>query len=180
MDQIIDFIKNLGKTSDWPARWNCGTWSDFHGWLYISSDLAIWMAYFAIPVILIWFIQRKPDVPFLPIFWLFGAFIILCGSTHLIDAIIFWWPNYRISALIRFVTAAVSWITVIVLIKDLPKALNLKSASALEAEIAKRKQSEEELLTLNQRLEKTISLMSDREHKIALMKEVIRMLKSGA
>lgn len=51
MSQISYFFENLFGTSDWPARWHCGKWSDFHGWLYVTSDLLIWGAYFAIPAI---------------------------------------------------------------------------------------------------------------------------------
>ena len=128
MSQMRDFFQKLFETSDWPPRWICGEWSSFHGWLYISSDFAIWLAYFIIPVIIIYFIQRKPDIPFLPVFWLFGAFIILCGATHILDALIFWWPAYRLSALVRFFTAVVSLITVFALIRDLPKLLDVTTS----------------------------------------------------
>lgn len=128
MNQVFEFFKKLFDAGDWPARWNCGEWSEFHGWLYIGSDIAIWLAYFIIPIIIIWFIQRKPGMPFLPVFWLFGAFILFCGATHLLDAIIFWWPGYRLSAFIRLLTAIVSFLTVFALIRDLPKALDLKPA----------------------------------------------------
>lgn len=132
MNQITQFFQKLMDVSDWPPRWICGIWSEFHGWLYIGSDLTIWLAYFLIPIILLWFIQKKPSIPFLPIFWLFGAFILLCGLTHLIDAVIFWWPNYRLSALIRFATAVVSMGTVFALIKELPKVLNLNESNTSE------------------------------------------------
>jgi len=134
MEQAIDFFRKIFDTNDWPPRWNCGTWSEFHGWLYIGSDVAIWLAYFIIPIIIIWFIQRKPGMPFLPVFWLIGAFILFCGATHLLDAIIFWWPAYRLSALIRLLTAVISFFTVFALIRDLPKALNLKPADAPDEE----------------------------------------------
>lgn len=129
MEQIIEFISRLFDTSDWPPRWVCGKWTDFHGWLYISSDIMIWLAYFLIPVILIWFIQRKPNLPFLPVFWLFGAFILFCGATHILDALMFWWPGYRLSALVRFGTAVVSMLTVFAMARDLPKVLNLPDYS---------------------------------------------------
>lgn len=125
MNPILDFFQKLFDVSDWPPRWICGEWSSFHGWLYIGSDIAIWLAYFIIPVIIIYFIQSKPNIPFSPVFWLFGAFILLCGITHLLDAIIFWWPGYRISALFRFLTAVVSFATVFALIRDLPKFLSV-------------------------------------------------------
>ncbi|WP_420583370.1 hypothetical protein [Reichenbachiella sp.] len=125
MSELIEFLQNLFDTSDWPPRWICGEWSNFHGWLYITSDFAIWLAYFIIPVIIIYFIQRRQDISFLPVFWLFGAFIIFCGATHILDALMFWWPAYRLSALIRFLTAIVSLITVFALIRDLPKILQV-------------------------------------------------------
>ncbi|SNS86079.1 hypothetical protein SAMN05421640_1563 [Ekhidna lutea] len=135
MEELIHFLTNLFSTEDWPPRWVCGKWSEFHGWLYIGSDIIIWLAYFIIPVIIIWFIQKRPDIPFVPVFWLFGAFIILCGSTHLIDAVIFWWPAYRISALLKLLTAVVSMATVFALIRDLPKVLDLKSDVSKQLEI---------------------------------------------
>src|SRR5882724_1922019 len=101
MDQFTEFFIKLFQTDDFPARWHCGRWSGFLGWLYISSDATIWLAYFIIPVILILFVQKRPDVPFLPIFWFFVAFIVLCGTTHLVDVVLFWSPLYRLSALIR-------------------------------------------------------------------------------
>lgn len=131
MDQVVEFFQKLFDASDWPARWVCGTWSDFHGWLYIGSDIAIWLAYFIIPVVIIWFVQKRPNVPFLPVFWLFAAFIIFCGATHILDAIMFWWPGYRIGALLRFLTAIVSLITVFALIRDLPKLLDYKAPPKL-------------------------------------------------
>ncbi|UII32874.1 hypothetical protein LVD17_03385 [Fulvivirga ulvae] len=123
MQQIIEFFDKLFSSNDWPPRWSCGYWSDFHGWLYIGSDVTIWLAYFIIPVILFWLVLRIRGAPFLPVFWLFGAFIILCGFTHIMDAFMFWWPAYRINALIRFFTAIVSMITVFGLIKLLPNML---------------------------------------------------------
>ena len=42
MDQLLDFFARLFDTSSWPPRWHCGQWTDFHGWLYIASDVAIW------------------------------------------------------------------------------------------------------------------------------------------
>jgi hypothetical protein len=135
MSEISEFFGNLLDVSDWPPRWICGKWSDFHGWLYIISDLTIWLAYFLIPVILMWFIQQNRRMPFLPVFWLFVAFILFCGLTHALDALIFWWPAYRLSALVRFFTAVVSMWTVFALIKHLPKVLELKTQEKPESSL---------------------------------------------
>ncbi|MCM4154934.1 hypothetical protein [Gramella sp. AN32] len=159
MSEIIDFFLNLFGTADWPPRWVCGKWSDFHGWLYIGSDVTIWLAYFIIPVVILWFVQQRPKIPFLPVFWLFAAFILLCGATHIIDAIIFWWPAYRLSALIKFFTAIVSLATVFALIRDLPKLLDSKVSGASESNeisrlLAELKEKDAEILRLNRQLSK--------------------------
>ncbi len=144
-DQIFDFFTKLLDTSDWPPRWYCGNWTDFHGWLYILSDIGIWAAYFAIPILLLTLLQKRSDIPFHKIFFLFVAFILLCGLTHLMDAVVFWWPAYRLSALLRLATAIVSIFSVYVLYKTLPLIFNLRSVTDLEAEIEKRKAVEEKL-----------------------------------
>jgi len=144
MDQVISFFKKLLDSSDWPARWHCGRWTPFHGWLYIISDLLIWSAYFAIPLFIIKYISKKHDIRFTRLYFLFAAFILACGATHFLDAVAFWVPAYRLSALVRFITGAVSWVTVGYLYKLLPVAFSLKSPSQLEEEIAQRKRAEEQ------------------------------------
>src|SRR5215468_1843404 len=133
-----DFLASLFDTSGFPPRWECGSWTDAHGWLHILSDLGIWSAYFAIPCLLVYFVLRRRDIPFPTIFWLFGAFILACGTTHLMEAIIFWHPAYRLAGLIKLVTAIVSWGTVIALVPIVPKVLSLRSPEELESEIAAR------------------------------------------
>ncbi|GAB2986288.1 hypothetical protein GCM10027049_26940 [Mucilaginibacter puniceus] len=144
-DQAKEFIAGIFSTADWPARWVCGTWSEFHGWLYIFSDLLIWASYFAIPVLLILLVKRRKDLPFLGVIHLFIAFIILCGLTHLLDALLFWWPAYRISAILRFATGVVSAITVIALYRVLPKIHSLRTVEDLKQEIDERKELEDKL-----------------------------------
>src|SRR5579883_2525395 len=111
-------------TAGFVPRWDCGAWTPFLGWLHIASDLLIWLAYLAIPMVLIYFVRHRRDVPFTRMFWLFGAFIIACGTTHLIEAVIFYDPVYRLAGVVKLVTAIVSWGTVIALIPILPKALD--------------------------------------------------------
>jgi signal transduction histidine kinase/ActR/RegA family two-component response regulator len=143
-----DILTGLFDTSGFPARWQCGVWSDELGWLHIGSDLAIWGAYTAIPCVLAFFILRRQDIPFPRILWLFVAFIFACGTTHLISAIIFWHPVYRLDGVVKFFTAVVSWGTVIALVQIAPKALHLPGLAKLNAqlahEIAERKHAEEE------------------------------------
>jgi PAS domain S-box-containing protein len=144
-DQVIEFFSKLFSDSGFPPRWHCGRWTDFHGWLYIISDLMIWAAYFAIPIIIIRFITRKQGARFQKIYFLFAAFILACGTTHLLDAITFWYPAYRFNALMRFATGVVSWLTVFHLVRLLPAAFSLKTADQLETEVHQREKAETQL-----------------------------------
>ena len=61
----VTFWQRLFDTSDFPPRWRCGTWASGHGWLHIASDLLIWSAYLAIPILLLFFfVSRRNDIPF--------------------------------------------------------------------------------------------------------------------
>ncbi|HEV7348827.1 sensor histidine kinase [Telluribacter sp.] len=152
MNQIIEFFSKLGDTSDWPPRWYCGTWSEFHGWLYIASDLLIWLAYMSIPLILLRFVVVKRGIPLKRVFWLFGAFILLCGLTHLVDAFIFWVPIYRISALVRLLAGIVSIGTVIALIKYFDTAVGLRTSDEFEFELKYRQKALQALERSNEEL----------------------------
>lgn len=152
MNQLAFYFSHLFSTEGLPPRWHCGLWPAFQGWFYILSDLGIWAAYFTIPLILLRFIHGRSDLPFPRIFWLFGAFIFACGTTHLLDALMFWWPAYRLTGLVYFATACISWATISALMPVIPQALALKSPTALENEIKERKQVENQLLNMNQAL----------------------------
>lgn len=158
MSQVLEFFQKLFDTSDFPPRWHCGQWSEFHGWLYIISDLAVWAAYFAIPLSIIRFITRRSNERFMKLYFLFAAFILACGSTHLLDAIMFWFPAYRLGALVRLGTAVVSWVTVFNIIKILPMASSLRTADQLEAEIKQRKEMEEQLRINNAMLTEALQI----------------------
>lgn len=144
MDQVVDFFSRLLDTSDWPPHWHCGKWTEFHGWLYIISDLLVWSAYFTIPFIIFRFVvKKKHDARFVRLYFLFAAFILACGATHFLDAVTFWFPAYRFNALVRAGTGIISWITVFYLIKILPIAFSLRSPKEMEEEMEQRKKAEE-------------------------------------
>jgi|GEM_PF-570734 len=143
---------SLFDTSAFPPRWQCGVgWQQepFWGWLHISSDVAIWAAYMAIPLALAYFLRRRPDLPFPRVMWLFVAFIFACGTGHLIDAALFYWPAYRFSGLVKFTTAVVSWATVAALLPLLPRAFSFRSPLQLEQLVGQRT---EELQALTDKL----------------------------
>ncbi|MDX1905431.1 MAG: HAMP domain-containing sensor histidine kinase [Bacteroidia bacterium] len=158
MKEIFDFFSHLLEAEYWPARWMCGIWTPAHGWTYILSSIGIGIAYCIIPVILFVFVRKRKDLPFIRIFWLFIVFILACGSTHLVDAMVFWLPAYRLSATVLFLTAIVSWLTVGGLIWVLPQALSLKTPAQFEAIIQARTY---ELSQSNQALKKINEAMDN-------------------
>lgn len=152
----MEFLARLFDTSDFPARWQCGNWTSAHGWLHVASDLGVWSAYFAIPLVLGYFVLRRRDLPFRTISLLFVAFILLCGTTHLMEAIIFWWPAYRLAGAIKLITAVVSWVTVFALVRVAPEVLGMRSPQELEREIAARWSAEDGLQRANAELERRV------------------------
>ncbi|MBE9007021.1 PAS domain S-box protein [Fortiea sp. LEGE XX443] len=111
-------------------------------------------------MMLVYFVCKRRDVPFDWIFLMFGAFIIACGTTHVMDVWTLWHPTYWLSGLIKAITAFVSVTTAIKLLPLIPQALVLPSPAQLEAansqlaaEIAERRQAEETLGTLLAQLE---------------------------
>lgn len=105
---------------------------------------------------LLCFVSRRSDLPFRRLFILFGAFILFCGATHLMEAILFWWPAYRLAGILKLLTALVSWATVITLIPLVPKILAMRSPEELEREIELRKAAEAELQKTNAELEERV------------------------
>jgi PAS domain S-box-containing protein len=166
---MFDFLSNLFDTSDFPARWHCGNWTAGHGWLHVLSDLGVWSAYIAIPCVLGFFVLRRRDIPFRTIFLLFGAFILACGTTHLMEAVIFWWPAYRLAGLIKLFTAVVSWATVLALIPVVPKVLAMRSANELEREITARKGAESAQKQANAELRRQVEAMRASEERFRLL-----------
>lgn len=140
---MLDFFSRLLETSGFPPRWTFGSWTAGHGWLHILADVAIFGAYAAIPIALLFFVRQRRDVPYPPLFGLFALFIVCGGLTHLIDATLFWHPWYRLAGLVKAVTAVVSWLAVIALIRNMPQALALRGLAKrnqqLEQEIGEKK-----------------------------------------
>ena len=124
----MDFLETLFDASGFVPRRVCGNWLTELILLHNISDGLIWLSYLAIPVVLIYFIRRRRDMPFPWIFWLFGAFIICCGTTHLMEVVLFYWPSYRLAGLIKLATAIASVSTVIALVPIAPQALAMRTA----------------------------------------------------
>jgi hypothetical protein len=110
--------------------------------MHVVSDSIIALAYYTIPVGLVYFIRKRPDVPFDWIFVMFATFILACGTTHLMGIWNIWNPDYWLSGVVKVVTAAASIGTAITLIPLIPRALKVPSPKQLEAAVTEGRRAE--------------------------------------
>ncbi|QCD77590.1 ethylene receptor [Vigna unguiculata] len=93
------------------------------------SDFFIAIAYFSIPLELLYFVSRS-NVPFKLVFLQFIAFIVLCGLTHLLNAYTYYGPHsFRLFlslTVAKFLTALVSCATAITFPTLVPLLLKVK------------------------------------------------------
>jgi hypothetical protein len=104
----------------------------------IGKDIAIALAYFAIPAAMLWVLKDREQDLLYPWLWtLFAAFIVACGLTHVAHA----WSmiaglEYLLAhVVIGLVTAAISVGTAIAFINILPQIRNLPSPGKQKAEL---------------------------------------------
>jgi signal transduction histidine kinase len=159
---MLDFLKNL-LDSDFMAHGYCYLWRPEIVWLHVVSDALITLAYYSIPITLIYFVRKRRDLPFHWMFLMFGAFILGCGTTHAMEVWTIWHGTYRLAGIIKLVTAGMSVSTALALVPLMPKALALPSPSRLEAanrelklEITNREHAEREIHELNENLERRV------------------------
>ncbi len=148
-------INELGRffgVNGYMPHGYCLSWSEPLVLTYVVSDTLIFLAYFSMPMALAYFARRREDFPYPWLLWMFAAFIMACGATHLMGAIVLWLPLYELDALIKAVTAIISVITAVALWPMIPQALKLPSPTqlrgineALQNEIFERKQVEKAL-----------------------------------
>ena len=161
---MVNFFNNLFFSGQYMPHGHCYLWQPGLLWLHLSSDLFIALAYYSIPLLLIYFIRQREYVPFKGIFILFSLFILSCGTTHVMSIWTLWHPTYWLSGSIKAITALISLYTAFELIPTLPQALASRSPRELEAanqalarEIDNRQQVETALQQLNQELEARVA-----------------------
>ncbi|MGH9515086.1 MAG: PAS domain-containing sensor histidine kinase [Terriglobales bacterium] len=145
----MDLLKRL-FSSDFLPHGTCYLWNPKIVWLHVISDSLITLSYYCIPIALIYLVRKRRDVPFNWIFWMFGLFILGCGTTHLMEVWTVWHGTYLLSGVIKAFTAMVSVATAIALMPLVPRIISLpaqmhlqETNRKLEAEIIDREQAAE-------------------------------------
>jgi PAS domain S-box-containing protein len=135
------------NSPDFMPHGYCYMWDPWIVWLHVISDGLITLSYYAIPIILVYFIRKHREMIFDRVFWMFGAFILACGTTHLLEIWNVWHGSYMLAGIAKAATAALSVTTAAMLIPLAPRALSLPGLQILnrklEEEIAEREWAEQ-------------------------------------
>jgi signal transduction histidine kinase len=160
---MFNAIWNFLSTEGFSPHGICLLWRPDVFWAHVVSDLIIAISYFSIPTALIYFASKRVDLRHRWMLYLFGAFIVSCGITHIFGIWTMWIPDYGAEAVAKAITAIVSLGTAIALWPLVPKLLAIPSPRQLEEknaelaqEIGVRTAAEEKLQQLNDNLERLV------------------------
>ena len=149
--------------TDFLPHGTCYLWDPGVVWLHVVSDALITLSYYSIPLILIYLVRRRRDLPFNWIFWMFGIFILGCGTTHLMEIWTVWHPTYVLAGVVKAATALVSVATALALIPIIPRVLAIVSPDQLRAANRELEQKasvglarERQLMRVTQQLEQRV------------------------
>ena len=130
-------LTNLFDITKLMPHGYCLVWNSVLLWLHVISDALITLAYYSIPLILIYFIRKHKDFPFNKLLLMFAAFIMACGTTHLLSIITIWIPLYWLEGFLKLLTGLLSVMTAIAITVIVPKVLtNIGRNQYLENELA--------------------------------------------
>jgi PAS domain S-box-containing protein len=179
---MTSFLSWLMSPQDYMPHGMCFLWQPELIALHVASDSFIALAYYSIPVALIYFVSKRKDLAFPSIFVLTGLFILACGTTHVMNVWTLWNPDYRLDGGIKAVTALLSVGTAVAIWKVMPLALGLPSTAQLERanrqlgeEIAQRQRADAALREANAELERRVAART-----ADLQEEVLRRRKTEA
>jgi len=136
---------------------HCYLWRPELVWLHTSSDLIVALSYFLIPFSLFQIVRKRRDLTFNWMILMFVIFILACGCTHLMEVWNIWHAEYRLSGLIKAITAVASIVTAFFMFRLVPDLVAIPSTDRLHREIEERKKAEAEVRALNHDLESRVA-----------------------
>src|SRR5271168_2219878 len=104
----MGFFSQLFGSGGFQPHGFCYSWNTGLVSLHVASDALIALSYFAIPLVMLRFFRKRPDVPFSWIFALFSIFIVACGATHVMEIWNLWHAQYWLAGVVKAVTAIAS------------------------------------------------------------------------
>jgi PAS domain S-box-containing protein len=153
----MQFLRNLVFPGGLMPHGNCYLWTPSLIALHVISDSLIALSYLSIPITLVHFARKRRDIPFSWIFLCFGAFIVACGGTHMLEVWTIWFPSYWLAGALKGVTAGISIVTAVLLIQVTPRVLVLPGVQGL--------------LEINQRLSGEVEQWAETESSLRRVSE---------
>jgi len=163
---MLQAIQDFFNSDNFMPHGHCFLWQPDILWLHVLSDAGVALAYYAIPIALLYFVRHSRDLPFKNLFLLFATFIVLCGTTHVMSIWVLWHPDYAFEGVIKAMTAVASIGTFFVTVRLMPVALKLLTPESLDmAQLAlKLQRSEEALRQYTHDLERSNRELDDFSH----------------
>ncbi|MEI6137718.1 MAG: heavy metal translocating P-type ATPase [Mariniphaga sp.] len=127
------------------------------------SNALIAISYASIPFFLIIFVRKRKDMPFTWIIFLFGLFILACGTTHIFHVIGLWWDVNWWQASVDAICAMVSVATAVVVWPVLPRLLSIPSPNQLKMVNAELRKEKDKLVYTQAELHKAYEEV---EHRV--------------
>jgi PAS domain S-box-containing protein len=141
----MEMVRAIFSSDGFMPHSSCYLWNTNLLWLHGICDSLIGLACLSIPITLVYFINKRRDLPFNWVYLCFGVFILACGATHFMEVWNLWHANYWLSGITKAITAAASVTAAILLAGLVPQALTLPSPESMRREIVERKRSQEAL-----------------------------------
>lgn len=130
----------------------CYLWETDLVWTHVAGDGLTALAYYSIPLGLLYFVRKRGDVPFDWMFVAFAVFILACGTTHVMAIWTLWNPDFWASAWVKVVTAGASVATAVLMVPLLPRAIELPSPGQLREKNRELREAHDQITALNEEL----------------------------
>jgi signal transduction histidine kinase len=122
---MLQWMSQWLSSSGFSPHGDCYAWNATLVSIQWLSNAVIGVSFIAISVTLAYLVHAGKSLPFKCMALAFGTFIISCGLSHFLDALVIWWPWYWLDAGVRSVTALASLGTALLLPPLVPRMLSL-------------------------------------------------------
>src|ERR1035437_5610999 len=141
----------------------CLNVSKLPGVFDVISNALIAISYASILFFLIFFVRKRGGMLFTWMVFLFGLFILVCGSTYLVHIIGPWWPVNWWQATVDGICAIVSVATAVIVWSILPKLLSIPSPNKFRMVNTELQKEKDKLLITQRELQKAYDEI---EHRV--------------
>ncbi|NOU15991.1 MAG: PAS domain S-box protein [Bacteroidales bacterium] len=126
------------------------------------ANALIAISYASIPFFLIVFVRKRKDMPFTWVIFLFGLFILACGTTHIVHVVGLWRSVNWWQAAVDSICAIISLATAVAVWPILPKLLLIPSPNQLRLVNSELQKERDKLIFTQHELQKAYTEIEER------------------